>query len=219
MRFDCAVFDMDGTLVDSAAIWIEAKLNILSSRGIPYTAEDSANLSNRELEASSEYLCANFPLDITPEQAAQEILAYADHCYAHTVAPIPGAVELLERVHAMGIPCCLATGTPRERYEPLLRRLGMLHLLDHFVTVYDVPRGKHFPDIYLEAIRRAGADPARTVVFEDTGYSIKAAKQAGLYVVTVRQPSTNGGPECLALCDLLVDDLTQLPADFWEEQQ
>lgn len=215
MRFDCAVFDMDGTLVDSAALWIEAKLDVLKRRGIPYTEADAAHLSSVELEGSAAYLQQHFLPEVSTAQLSREILDYADNFYAHTAALIPGAKELLEKLNAMGIPCCLATATPRERFEPLLRRLGVWHLLQHFVTVYDVGKTKHFPDIYLRAIELCGGTPARAVVFEDTSYSIKAAKEAGLYLVTLRQPSTNGGPQFTALADLLLDDLTQLPSDFW----
>ncbi len=214
MLFNCAVFDMDGTLVDSAALWIEAKLDVLQRRGIAYTQADVAQLASLELEGSADYLQQHFLPQLTTGQLCQELLDYADHFYAHTAALEPGAKELLEQLNAMGIPCCLATATPKERFEPLLRRLGVLRLLQHFVTTYDVGKSKHYADIFVEAARRGGGTPATTVVFEDTCYSIKAAKEAGFCVVTLRQPSTNGGPQYTALCDLLLDDFTQLPADF-----
>lgn len=137
MRFDCAVFDMDGTLVDSAALWIEAKLDVLKRRGIPYTEADAAHLSSVELEGSAAYLQQHFLPEVSTAQLSREILDYADNFYAHTAALIPGAKELLEKLNALGIPCALATATPRERFEPLLRRLGVWHLLQHFVTVYE----------------------------------------------------------------------------------
>lgn len=215
MRFDCAVFDMDGTLVDSAWVWTEAKLNVLTSRGLSYTAEDKHILSFNELEGSAAHICANFDIGITPQQIANEVFAYAETCYATRVGLMPGAKELLEKLNAMGITCCLATGTPIKRALPLLRRLGVHHLLQHMVSSMDEGTDKHFPHIYLEAIRRAGADPARSVVFEDTGYSMKAVKDAGLFLVGIRQETTNFGPEYTNLCDLLLDNPGQLPDDFW----
>jgi len=215
MRFDCAVFDMDGTLVDSAWLWTEAKLKVLTDRGFAYTQEDKYNVSFNELEGSAAYLLSRYDLGITAEQIAKEVFEYAEETYRTRVTLMPGAKELLEKLNAMGIPCCLATGTPIKKAKPLLERLGVLHLIQHFVSSSDEGTDKHFPDVYLMAIEKAGADPAKAVVFEDTGYSMKAAKDANLFLVGIRQESTNFGPQYTDLCDLFVDDLTQLPKDFW----
>jgi len=215
MRFDCAVFDMDGTLIDSAWIWTEAKLKILTDRGFSYTEEDKYTVSFNELEGSAAYLLSRYDLGITPEQIAKEVFDYAEEMYRTRVALLPGAKELLEKLNAMGIPCCLATGTPIRRAKKVLERLGVVHLIQHFVSSSDEGTDKHFPDIYLMAIEKAGADPSRAVVFEDTGYSMKAAKDANLYLVGIRQPTTNFGPEYTDLCDLFLDDLSQLPDNFW----
>ena len=115
----------------------------------------------------------------------------------------------------MGIPCCLATGTPIVRAKAVLERLGVAHLIQHFLSSTDEGTDKHFPDLYLMAIEKAGADPARAVVFEDTGYSMKAAKDANLFLVGIRQPATNFSPEYTSLCDLFLKDLSELPKDFW----
>ncbi|MBP0963128.1 MAG: HAD family phosphatase [Oscillospiraceae bacterium] len=216
MRFDCAVFDMDGTLIDSAWIWTEAKLKILTDRGYAYTPEDKYNVSFNELEGSAAYLLSHYDLGITAEQIAKEVFEYADEMYRTRVELMPGAKELLEKLNAMGIPCCLATGTPILRAKAILERLGVLHLIQHFVSSFDEGTDKHFPDIYLMAIEKAGADPARAVVFEDTGYSMKAAKDANLYLVGIRQETTNFGPHYTDLCDLFIDNMTQLPEGFWD---
>ena len=215
MRFDCAVFDMDGTLIDSAWIWTEAKLKILTDRGFAYTEEDKQAVSFNELEGSAAYLLSHYDLGITAEQIAREVFEYADECYRTRVTLLPGARELLETLNAMVIPCCLATGTPIARAKAVLERLGVAHLIQHFLSSTDEGTDKHFPDLYLMAIEKAGADPARAVVFEDTGYSMKAAKDANLFLEGIRQPTTNFGPEYTSLCDLFLKDLSELPENFW----
>ena len=216
MRFDCAVFDMDGTLIDSAWIWTEAKLNILTSRGFDYTEEDKYNVSFNELEGSTAYLLSHYDLGITAEQISKEVFEYAEEMYRTRVTLMPGAKELLEKLNAKGIPCCLATGTPLLRAKAILERLGVLHLIQHFVSSFDEGTDKHFPDVYLMAIEKAGADPTRAVVFEDTGYSMKAAKDANLYLVGIRQETTNFGTQYTDLCDLFIDNMAQLPEGFWD---
>ena len=136
--------------------------------------------------------------------------------YRTRVTLMPGAKELLEKLNTMGIPCCLATGTPLLRAKAILERLGVLHLIQHFVSSFDEGTDKHFPDVYLMAIEKAGADPARAVVFEDTGYSMKAAKDANLYLVGIRQETTNFGTQYTDLCDLFIDNMTQLPEGLWD---
>jgi len=135
--------------------------------------------------------------------------------YAIVTPDDPLVLGCVDALNAIGIPCCLATGTPIRRAKKVLERLGVVHLIQHFVSSSDEGTDKHFPDIYLMAIEKAGADPSRAVVFEDTGYSMKAAKDANLYLVGIRQPTTNFGPEYTDLCDLFLDDLSQLPDNFW----
>ena len=218
MRFDCAIFDLDGTLLDSQQMWTQAKTGVVTHRGFSVSEAEKAALMAMEFPELTHALSHNWPTGITPEQAMQEIAETVAWHYARTIQPKKGIPQLLERLHSLNIPCCLATASWEERFMPVLRRLELDKQLDHIVTSAMVGRDKHFADVYLEAARRCGAQPCRSVVFEDTLYSIRAAKQAGFMVVGINEPDSDGTAEELrSVCDWFVDDVTQLPPGFWEE--
>jgi HAD superfamily hydrolase (TIGR01509 family) len=97
--------------------------------------------------------------------------------------PLPGVRELLLAARAAGIRTGLGTGSERERITPRLERQGLLELFDVVVTRADVARGKPAPDIFLEAARLLGVDPAACVVLEDSPHGCTAALAAGMRVI------------------------------------
>ncbi len=218
MKFDCAIFDLDGTLVDSQHMWTMAKLKVLTDRGIGVDPDQKRRIMSMEFPEITHHLSSDWPTNLTPEQVLAEITQTVTFHYAQTIPMKKGMRELLEYLHSVGIPCCLATASWEERFMPMLQRLGADKLLDHIVTARMVGRNKHFPDVFLEAARRCGANPQRSVVFEDSRYSVKAAKQAGFWVVGINEPSSDGDAQAMqAMCDWFVDDVTQLPKDFWTD--
>jgi len=218
MRFDCAVFDLDGTLVDSQSMWTLAKTKVLTDRGFVLSREETLHIMTMEFPEILHALSTEWPTGLTPEEVLAEITETVKFHYASTIPPKAGVVDLLDRLESMGVVRCLATASWEERFMPLLRRLELDRRLDHIVTAAMVGRNKHFPDVFLEAARRAGADPARTVVFEDSLYSVKAAKQAGFYVVGIHEPASDGSEEVMrSLCDGYIQDFTCLPQNFWQD--
>ncbi|MBP0963127.1 MAG: HAD family phosphatase [Oscillospiraceae bacterium] len=218
MKFDCAIFDLDGTLINSQEMWTRVKTEVLTSRGIPCSAEDELDLKSMELPATSQALSKEWPTGITPEEAMAEVLKSVYYHYSNVVELNKGAMELLKKLHAKGITCCLGTASNLEWIEPVITRLGIKEQMDHIVTCEMVGKDKHFPDCFLEVARRAGVDPSRAVVFEDAGYSLRAAKSVGFLTVGINEPASDGTAEELRpLCNWFVDDFTQLPEDFWQD--
>lgn len=219
MKFDCAIFDLDGTLIDTQKRWTQVKAEVLTKRGITCTPEEERYLISMELPASSIALSREWPTGLTPEEAMEEVLASMRRFYATEARPKPGAMQLLQKLHDRGITCCLGTASNLDWIEPVITRLGIKPYLSHIVTCQMVgDRNKHFPDCFLEVARRAGVEPARAVVFEDAGYSLKAAKSVGFLTVGINEPAADGTPEELRqLCNWFVDDFTQLPESFWQD--
>lgn len=219
MKFDCAIFDLDGTLIDSQKMWTQVKTEVLTSRGIAVSEEEERYLKSMELPASSIALSREWPTGLTPEQAMEEVLQSMHRFYATAARPNKGALDLLQKLHQRGITCCLGTASNLDWIEPVITRLGIKQQLDHIVTCQMVgDKNKHFPDCFLEAARRAGVQPGRAVVFEDAGYSLKTAKAAGFLTVGINEPASDGTAEELRqVCNWFVDDFTQLPDDFWQD--
>jgi len=219
MKFDCAIFDLDGTLISSQEMWTRVKTEVLTSRGIPCTAEDERYLKSMELPDTSKALSREWPTGLTPQQAMDEVLRSVAYHYNNTVGLKKGAMEFLRELHRRGITCCLGTASNVEWIQPVLTRLGLDKELDIIVTCEMVGgKSKHFPDCFLEAARRAGVEPGRAVVFDDAGYALRAAKSVGFLTTGINEPASDGTAEEVApLCNWFIDDFTCLPADFWQD--
>ena len=221
MPIKCAIFDLDGTITDSQHLWHEAKLNVLKNHGFTPGVGEREEFHQMELEGKlgivgyGEYVRGKYLPGVPVKQIATEILDDVSWHYLNTVSLKPGMEELLRRYHEAGVTLCIATGSVRERFVPMLEKLGVLGLFDHIFTVADSPRDKHHPDIYLMAAEAAGTTPAQTAVFEDTLYSARVAKEAGFTVVGVDEDFSHGtAEEMKAACDYFVCDYRGLPKDF-----
>jgi sugar-phosphatase len=177
---DAALFDMDGTLLDSSAAVVASWTLFATEHGLD-TAEVLGSIHGvRAGDSIARYLPADRVEAETQRLIARE-LALLDG-----IVEIPGAAQALRALPDAGIPVAIVTSAPREL---ALARLGAagIRAPEVVVTAEDIERGKPAPDGYLEAARRLGADPARCVVFEDAEAGIRAGIAAGARVIVVGQ--------------------------------
>ncbi len=126
--------------------------------------------------------------------------------------PLPGVRELLSELQKAGIPCAVASSTPRANIECVIETLGVRPFFRALVCGEDVTHGKPDPEVFLLAAARLGAPPARCVVFEDAHVGIEAGRKAGMRVVGV---ATTHAADTLRGADLVVPRLSDLrPADI-----
>ena len=206
-----AVFDLDGTLIDSARIWQEVDEIFFARRGMAVPdgyAEEIAHLGFAESAALTvqRYFPRENAADIIEEWRELSLSRYKAEEGARYFKP--GAVQLVSRMRAAGLRLCVATASSPEFFLPILRAGGVESLFDAFVTVADAGKNKSFPDIFLQSAQRLGVSPAACAVFEDNGRALVAAKQAGMHTCAVY----DGQPEAAwsAICadaDLVLYDL------------
>jgi HAD superfamily hydrolase (TIGR01509 family) len=179
------VFDNDGLLLDTEEAWTRAESELFRRHGSTFTFEHK-----RDLIGSSHTIAAG-KLELMLDQPGQGLELMAElHALVmaeaeHDVEPRPGAVALVESLLAAGIPIAVASNSPREFLDRVLRSAGMAERFAVTVAGDEVPNPKPAPDIYLEACRRLGADPAASVGLEDSPTGAQAAKAAGLTVIGV----------------------------------
>ena len=207
MKFEGAIFDLDGTLTDSMYIWNEApKALVRQFGGQPPEdlAEDIKEMGRRE---AAEYLRSRFSLSATPEELMDTLNDLVTEEYRSRVPMKPGADQLLSRLAARDIPCCIATASEAFQARSAMERLG---LWQHFRFAVSCVQygGKTRPDIYLEAARRLGTAPAETVVFEDALHAARTAHEAGFRVCGVWDRTAEEDQAALRdLADWYVRDL------------
>lgn len=181
MPFSLVIFDCDGVLVDSEILSAEVEAQALAALGVAVTPNEVmqrfVGLTQEAMEARLEQ---DFGLKLPPDHAetTRQMLRAA---YLARLEPIPGVRDLLL---ALPMPFCVASNSP-----PAKLGLG-LSITNLFEIVYPnifcaklVAQGKPAPDLFLHAARTLGADPAATVVVEDSVVGITAAKAAGMTAI------------------------------------
>jgi len=197
-----AIFDMDGTLLDSMGMWASLDREFLRRHGIEPPEDISERVISMTLEEAAAFYADIFPLHITPEEICDEVLSIAGKAYRGTLPLKAGAKEFLHALHEKGIPFCLLTANARVLAEAALSRLHVLELFSFLITPEDGFPGKESPEVYLEAAARLGTAPQDTAVFEDALYAAKTAKAAGFYTVGFYDEESRGDWIALeALCD------------------
>ena len=181
-----AVFDMDGTLVDSMVYWQRLGREYLMSQGVTEGMDEVLErIKPMTMAESSALFIETFGLPGTPESVMAEMNAVMDEHYRSDVPLKPGAAAYLAALKARGTKMCVATATPEPLAQACLKRLGVLEDLELLLSCDAVGAGKDRPDVFLEAARRLGSSPAETAVFEDATFALQTAKNAGFYTVGV----------------------------------
>jgi HAD superfamily hydrolase (TIGR01509 family) len=184
-RPDAVVFDNDGLLLDTEEAWTRAETALFARHGATFTFEHKRDLIGSSHTVAAGKLEAMLGRPGEGLALMAELHALVMDEARHDVEPRPGAVALVEALIAAGVPIAVASNSPRDFLDRVLRTAGVA---DHFaVTVAgdEVADPKPAPDIYLEACRRLGAHPAASVGIEDSPVGAAAARAAGLHVIGV----------------------------------
>lgn len=180
-----AIFDLDGTLLDSMGIWVQIDEEFLGKRGIPLPTDYFDQITAMGFEEAARYTVARFGFPETPEQIIEEWREMCEDRYRHSVELKPYVREYLEKLKQRDVRIAAATASERPIMVETLERNGILDFFDAIVCVADVGRGKGFPDIYEEAARLLNVEAADCVVFEDILAGIRGAKDGGFGAIGV----------------------------------
>ncbi len=185
MNFKAAIFDMDGTLLDSMHIWDHMGSSFLRERSIiPPEGIDRKFLSMSIQDAVS-YLKTEFGIQDSAEELLAGVDALAMRLY-RSVKPKPGVLEFLTALREKNIPMAVATMSDRCAVEEVLSRTSLLPFFRGIATCGEVGAGKREPAVYDAARLFLGTSREETAVFEDAHFAVRCAKAAGYYTVCVR---------------------------------
>ena len=179
-----AIFDIDGTLLDSMDMWNHAGEEYLHSLGIqpkPGLAERMMPLSTPK---SAQLLQREYALEKSVSEIIDGINGTVRSAYLHTVLLKPGVKDFLEEMKSKKIPMTAATSTDRCVIEGALARLGISDYFAHLFTCTEVGAGKLKPDIYIAAQEFMHSSRNSTWVFEDSLFAAKTARAAGFMTNT-----------------------------------
>ncbi|RHL43551.1 HAD family phosphatase [Eubacterium ventriosum] len=180
-----AVFDLDGTLLDSSWVWENVDEKFLGDRGFQVPDDYVDEISPLGAERAAVYTIERFGLNEDKDDIVREWIEMAKKEYATEVVCKPYAKEFLEELHKLNIKMAVATSSDRELFMKTLEREGILKYFQKIVTVDEVERGKGYPDIYEEAARRIKVNPHKCLVFEDILAGVTGASLGEFNVVAV----------------------------------
>ena len=202
MKLRHAIFDMDGTLLDSTAIWTNLGSTMLRKLGVDPGEDLDARMRSMSLYQAAVFCREEFHLPQTVDEICEEVNHTVGHFYRHEAQAKPGVLAFVRRLREAGVNLYVATATNQSLARPALERTGLLACFAGILTCSEIHCGKDSPLIYETALERLGGDKTDTVVFEDSLHAIETAKTAGFRVAAVADEASRADePRIRALAD------------------
>jgi HAD superfamily hydrolase (TIGR01509 family) len=205
------LWDLDGTLVDSAEFHWQAWRDVMAEDGSPVTHEQFVHsFGKRNDLILSGWLGENADPDRMRRLSEEKESRFRALVRAHGIEPLPGVREWVARLHAEGWRHAIATSAPRLNLDALADAMQMRRFFGAGVAAEDVTHGKPDPEVFMLAASRLGAEPHEAIVVEDAPTGIEAGRRAGMRTVGVSLM------HALPAADVYVGTLTELPADTFD---
>ena len=203
-----AIFDLDGTLLDSMFIWDTIGEEYLRSLGKEPHEDLKETFMTLTLEEAAEYYREHYGVTLSVKEIVDGVNAMVEQTYRTKVTLKPGIAEYLAWLKENGVRMCVATVTDRYLVEETLERLGVRYYFSEIFTCAEVGFGKDKPVIYQKALEHLGTAKDETYVFEDMLFALNTAKTDGFPTVGVYDRHETHQDELKELSDYYVLDFT-----------
>lgn len=210
-RIRYAIFDLDGTLLDSEPLYTLSAERVCARYGATFTLALKQQIMGGDTLTGATLVTRALGLALTPEQYIAERERELD-LLLPTLAPMPHAPTLIAALEQRAIPLALATSGHRAITDKKLAQQPFLQRIPALVTGDDprLIRGKPAPDIFLLAARELGADPSECLVVEDSVLGTRAALAAGMHTVALVDPRYGFDPALFAGAAQVIASLAEL---------
>jgi HAD superfamily hydrolase (TIGR01509 family) len=203
------VFDLDGVLVDSEAVWDDVRRRFTEENGGRWHEEAQREMMGMSSEEWSRYVRDRLGVEMDPERISAAVADRVADVYRERLPLLPGALEAVRSLAAEW-PLGLASSSNRHVIDLVLDLAGIAGDFRVTVSSEEVGAGKPAADVYLEAAGRLGADPSACVAIEDSTNGIRSADTAGMAVVAIPNRDFPPEPDALDRAWLVLDSLEEL---------
>lgn len=202
-----AIFDMDGTLLNSMDYWATVAEEFLEKNELLTKAGDNRRFLEWGMKEFYSYAVRELGLTLSFEETHKQMYDIMAYHYEKDVDVKNGVRNMLDTFLSKGVNMCLATATDRFMVEQVLSRLGIEKYFSRIFTTGEVGIGKSQPVIYELALEHLGTTKDDTYVFEDAYYAINTAHNAGFLVAAVEDRNVFvSKDEILSLCDIYLSE-------------
>lgn len=219
-KIEAVVFDMDGVLIDSEVLWRQVREEFAGDLGLVWGEVDQASTMGASTAMWArimvERLQLRHRLGMDEGGVAKEIIGRMRAKYAEHLPEREGAIQAV-RLAASRYKVALASGSPNELAEYVLRVTGLNQVFQATMYGDDVEYGKPAPDIYWHVLAKLGVKPENAVGVEDSGNGIKSLKAAGMGIIAAPGPEFPLAPEVLAMADVHIQEMTQFSLELIEQ--
>lgn len=209
-----AIFDLDGTILDSMFIWDTIGEDYLRTLGIEPKDNLKETFKTFTLEQAAKYYRENYGVELSVNEIVDGVNKMVEQYYAETVKLKPGIEVLLEKLKAKGVKMCIATVTDKPLVETALNRLGIRNYFTEIFTCALVGHSKEEPHIYREAQKHLNTEKGETVIFEDALHALKTAKADGFVTVGVFDIHEENQEELKLMADYYIENYSDFEK-FW----
>lgn len=184
-EIQCAIFDLDGTILDSMDVWQEIDKEFLSRWEIEFSRDYTEAMKKLTYLEGAQYTVRRYHLKETPEEIMEEWNEMARAAYRTRLKIKSGVGRYLQELRRRGIKTALATVSSKELYSAALKANRVEEYFDLTADISRVARGKEYPDLYEYVAAGLGMKPERCLVFEDTLHSLEGARSGGFRTCAV----------------------------------
>jgi HAD superfamily hydrolase (TIGR01509 family) len=206
---EAVIFDLDGLLVDSEAVWDDVRKRFTEERGGTWHEGAQRDMMGMSSVEWSRYVRDRLGVDMEPEEISMAVADGVVEVYRQNLPLLPGAAEAVKSL-ANEWPLGLASSSNRHVIDLVLELAKIAEDFQATVSSEEVGAGKPAPDVYLEAAKRLGKEAAACVAIEDSTNGIKSAHAAGMGVIAVPNQEFPPEPDALELADVTLKSLTEL---------
>lgn len=184
-----AIFDVDGTILDSMKVWSQATGNFYTEHNLVLTKEEIQLFQSMTLQESLPYIVKTYKLDMTVNDVENELKQFISHAYKNDIPAKPHCTQFIKTLHQHGVRIAIATSGYPEFCKAAFERLGISEYISAYALSSEVGVNKSNPDVYLLAASRIGIAPDKCMVFEDISAGIIGAKKGGFLTCAVYDDS------------------------------
>lgn len=207
------IFDLDGVLVDSEALWDDARRQLVEESGGTWKDDAQQSMMGMSSLEWSRYMREELDVPMSAEDISESVVGRLEGLYRERLPLIPGARAAVIGV-AQRWPLALASSANRPLIELVLELAGLADRFEATVSSEEVAHGKPAPDVYLEAARRLSIEPASCVAVEDSTSGLRSAAAAGMGVVAIPNRAFPPEPDALALADAVLESVQGLELEL-----